>query len=59
MSDKPTVKVNPTFAKKETVIHKGTREELVITEITKAGLLRCAGVAGLLLPSAVEKKLPA
>ena len=56
-TDPPTVRTNPDFKKGETVIHKGTGEELKITAITKTKMLRCEGIATLLYPSAVEKKI--
>lgn len=58
MSDKqPTVKVTPDFKAGETVIHKGTGDELKVEAVTPEGNLRCQGVAGLIVPTAVEKKV--
>ena len=57
MSNDPKVKATPDFKKGETVIHKDSKEELKILEVTKEGNLRCDGIAALLPPTAVEKKL--
>ena len=53
----PTVKINPTFKVGETILCKSTGAELKILSITAEGNLQCEGRAGLMPPSAAEKKL--
>lgn len=53
----PTVKLTPTFKVGETILCKSTGEEFKIIAITPDGNLQCASRAGLMPPSAAEKKI--
>ena len=54
----PTVRVTPDFKPGETILHKYEGTEHVIEAIDANGNLQISGRAGLLPPTAAEKKLP-
>lgn len=53
----PTVKLTPSFKVGETILCKSTGEELKIIAINPDGNLQCSNRAGLMPPTAAEKKI--